>query len=59
MQQSKQARINQYLAEKKEYMGSLKNNLHSIATECSLATFGIFEKIRDVIPETIIDESRN
>ena len=40
-------------------MKSLKQNLSKLADESALAVFGVFEKIRDVIPEQMIDQSKN
>lgn len=59
MQEGEPNQIDVHANEKKEYMRSLKQNLSKLAEESSLSMFGIYEKIRDVVPEHMIDNSKN
>ena len=36
-------------------MASLKQNIMNLASESDLRVYGIFEKIRDVVPEEMIN----
>lgn len=47
--------INEHMLDKREYMESLKQNIWKLAELSNLETFGIFEKIRDVVPEHMIN----
>ena len=59
MQDSEEAQITAHANEKREYMKSLKNNISKLAEDSNLGAYGVFEKIRDVIPEHMLDNSKN
>lgn len=59
MQETEEAQIEVHANEKREYIKSLKQNLSKLAEESGLNVFGVFEKIRDVVPEHMIDNSKN
>ena len=59
MQETGDASISVHAAEKGEYMKSLKQNIAKLASDSNTKVFGVFEKIRDVIPGEMVQNSNS